>query len=85
MKNPMSGLSFKVMSLGFKVRDLLQPRSDVLKESGIEPGSVLLDFGCGPGGYVAPLAESATSYEEMRYGLPGRHCPDRLHRNQDDT
>jgi ubiquinone/menaquinone biosynthesis C-methylase UbiE len=45
------------MSIVFKVRDLLQPRSAVLKEAGIEPGSVVLDFGCGPGGYISPLAE----------------------------
>ncbi|MBN1665162.1 MAG: class I SAM-dependent methyltransferase [Deltaproteobacteria bacterium] len=45
------------MSLGFKFRDLLRPRSNVLKEAGIEPGSVVLDFGCGPGGYIAPLVE----------------------------
>ncbi|MBN2384047.1 class I SAM-dependent methyltransferase [bacterium] len=43
------------MSLMFKVRDLLRPRSDVLKEAGIEPGFSVLDFGCGPGGYIAPL------------------------------
>jgi ubiquinone/menaquinone biosynthesis C-methylase UbiE len=53
----MSGLSFKLMSVGFKLRDLLRPRSDVLKEAGIEPGSVVLDFGCGPGGYIEPLVE----------------------------
>jgi ubiquinone/menaquinone biosynthesis C-methylase UbiE len=45
------------MTLMFKVRDLLQPRSDVLKEAGIGRGSVVLDFGCGPGGYIAPLAK----------------------------
>lgn len=57
MTKPMSSLAFKLMSLMFKVRDLLQPRSDVLKEAGIEPGSVVLDYGCGPGGYIAPLVE----------------------------
>ncbi|MBN2242274.1 MAG: class I SAM-dependent methyltransferase [Acidobacteria bacterium] len=43
------------MSLMFKARDLLRPRSDVLNEAGIEPGFVVLDFGCGPGGYIPPL------------------------------
>src|SRR3972149_11097726 len=57
MTNPMSSLAFKLMSLVFKVRDLLRPRSDVLKEAGIEHGSAVLDFGCGPGGYIAPLVE----------------------------
>jgi ubiquinone/menaquinone biosynthesis C-methylase UbiE len=53
----MSILGFKLMSLMFKVRDLLRPRLDVLKEAGIEPGFAVLDFGCGPGGYIAPLVE----------------------------
>jgi ubiquinone/menaquinone biosynthesis C-methylase UbiE len=57
MKNTMSSLGFKLMGLTFKVRDWLLPRSEVLKEAGIEPGSTVLDFGCGPGGYIAPLAE----------------------------
>lgn len=55
--NPMPCIGFKVMQLMFRVRDLLGPRLDVLKESGIKPGSTVLDFGCGPGGYIAPLAE----------------------------
>ena len=54
---PISNIGFKFMSLAFKVRDLLQPRLDVLKEAGIEPGFSVLDFGCGPGGYIIPLAE----------------------------
>ena len=57
LTKPMSSLGFKLMSLMFKVRDLLWPRSDVLKEAEIEPGFAVLDFGCGPGGYIAPLVE----------------------------
>jgi ubiquinone/menaquinone biosynthesis C-methylase UbiE len=53
----MSNIGFKLMSLMFKVRDLLRPRLDVLKEAGIESGHSVLDFGCGPGGYIIPLAE----------------------------
>ena len=56
-KRQLSCLGFMLMSLLFKVRDLLRPRSDVLKEAGIEPGFAVLDFGCGPGGYIAPLVE----------------------------
>ncbi len=55
LNKPMSSLDFKFMSLMFKVRDLLRPRLDVLKEAEIAPGSVVLDFGCGPGGYIVPL------------------------------
>lgn len=57
MNTPMSGLRFKLMSIVFKVRDFLGPRLDVLREAGIEPGFSVLDFGCGPGSYIAPLAE----------------------------
>ena len=55
LTKPMSSLGFKLMSLMLKGRDLLRPRSNVLKEAGIKPGFAVLDFGCGPGGYIAPL------------------------------
>ena len=48
---------FRLMSLMFKVRDLVSPRAKVLAEAGIEPGQKVLDFGCGPGGYILPLAK----------------------------
>ena len=53
----MSNIGFRIMTLMFKVRDFLRPRLDVLKEAGIEPGFSVLDFGCGPGGYILPLVE----------------------------
>lgn len=53
----MSSIGFKLMSLMFKVRDLILPRLDVLKEVGIESGFSVLDFGCGPGGYILSLVE----------------------------
>ena len=53
----MSGVGFKLMGLMFKVRDLLSPRLEVLKEAGIKSGFSVLDFGCGPGGYITPLAD----------------------------
>lgn len=57
MDKPMSGLGFKLMTLAFRVRDFLRPRLDVLKDAGIEPGFRVLDYGCGPGSYIAPLAQ----------------------------
>ncbi len=51
-----SDLDFKLMSLAYKLRDFLLPRMEVLKEVGIEEGFYVLDFGCGPGSYVMPLA-----------------------------
>lgn len=40
------------MALEFKIRDYRNPRANILKEVGIKQGSYVLDFGCGPGGYV---------------------------------
>ncbi len=53
----MSSIGFKLMSLMFKVRDIFRPRLDLLKEAGIESGFCILDYGCGPGSYIVPLAE----------------------------
>jgi ubiquinone/menaquinone biosynthesis C-methylase UbiE len=50
-----SGFGFTLMSLGFKFRDMLRPRGNILKEVGIKTCSQVLDFGCGPGGYVLPV------------------------------
>jgi len=57
MAKPMSILGFKFMRLMFKVRDFFRPRLDLLKEAGIESGLCILDYGCGPGSYIVPLAE----------------------------
>ena len=54
---PMSNFDFRFMSLGFKFRDLRLPRKNILKEVGIKPGFRVLDYGCGPGSYIIPLAE----------------------------
>jgi len=48
---------FKFMSFGCKFRDLFLPRMNILKEVGIKPGFHVLDYGCGPGSYIIPLAE----------------------------
>jgi len=55
--NPKSGVGFKLMTLTFRVRDFFRPRMDLLKEAGIETGCCVLDYGCGPGSYIAPLAQ----------------------------
>jgi len=57
MDKPMSNSHFKLMSFGYKFRDFFMPRKDVLKEAGIKPGFIVLDYGCGPGSYITPLAE----------------------------
>ncbi|MBE0479988.1 MAG: class I SAM-dependent methyltransferase [Dehalococcoidia bacterium] len=45
------------MSLMYKVRDLARPRRLVLDDVGIKEGYQVLDYGCGPGSYIVPLAE----------------------------
>ncbi len=57
MDKPSSDFYFKGMTFLFKIRDLIFPRKNVLEEVGIQPGYHVLDYGCGPGGYIAPLAK----------------------------
>jgi len=53
----MSGVGFKLITLVFRIRDILRPRMDLLKDSGIEVGFCILDYGCGPGSYIVPLTK----------------------------
>ena len=57
MDRPISALGFRLMSLIFKVRDLLRPRRDILGEAEIGPGFRVLDYGCGPGSYTFLAAD----------------------------
>ena len=59
MNKPMSNFHFKFMSFGYKFRDFFLPRKNVLKEVGIKPGFHVLDYGCGPGGYIIAAAQLA--------------------------
>lgn len=52
-----SNLSFRFMSLGFRLRDFRLPRREILKEVGIKTGFRVLDYGCGAGSYVTGLSE----------------------------
>jgi ubiquinone/menaquinone biosynthesis C-methylase UbiE len=68
MNKPPNGLGFRLMKLGFKFRDIIKPRKNVVKEAGIKPGSSVLDFGCGPGGYILPTTR-LTGPTGMIYAL----------------
>jgi ubiquinone/menaquinone biosynthesis C-methylase UbiE len=59
MDKPMSNAHFKFMSFGYTVRDFFLSRKNILQEVGIEPGFHVLDYGCGPGGYVIAAAALA--------------------------
>jgi ubiquinone/menaquinone biosynthesis C-methylase UbiE len=50
-----SGLDFGLMSLTYKIRDFLRPRDRIIEDVGIKTCSQVLDYGCGPGGYVMPV------------------------------
>jgi ubiquinone/menaquinone biosynthesis C-methylase UbiE len=50
-------LSFRLMSLAFRLRDRLRPPALLLQEAGVRPGMTLLDFGCGPGSFAVAAAE----------------------------
>jgi len=57
MDRPMSNFDFKFMSVGYKFRDFFLPRINILEEVGIKQGFHVLDYGCGPGGYIIPLVK----------------------------
>ena len=57
MDKPMNNVMFKGMCFFFMIRDIFRPRSNILMETGIKLGDHVLDYGCGPGGYVPPVAE----------------------------
>jgi len=52
-----SDLSFRVMSLEFRLRDFFRPLERILREAGIRNGMTVLDFGCGPGGFSLAAAK----------------------------
>ena len=57
MDKLMPGFAFNMMSLMFRVRDLVAPRERFLREAAIKPGHWVLDYGCGPGSYIIPASE----------------------------
>ena len=57
MDKPMNNVMFKGMCFFFMIRDFIRPRSNTLIETGIKPGDYVLDYGCGPGGYVVSVSE----------------------------
>jgi len=57
MNKQESNFIYKGMVFLFKIRDFFRPRKEILKEVGIKPGFQVLDYGCGPGGYIIPVTE----------------------------
>jgi ubiquinone/menaquinone biosynthesis C-methylase UbiE len=49
------------MALEFKIRDYRHPRREIVSEVGLKAGFQVLDYGCGPGGYVLTVSEAIGS------------------------
>ena len=52
-----SRLSFRLMGIGLKLRDILFPVEKRINSFGIETGSILIDYGCGTGNYTRKFSE----------------------------
>lgn len=52
----MRKIDFTLMSLIFRVRDLVRPPAGALEEAGVGPGMRVLDYGCGPGSFSLAAA-----------------------------
>ncbi len=68
MNDVLNNMAFRLMALGFKIRDLRQPRENILREAGIAAGFALLDYGCGSGSYV-PAASRMVGERGRIYAL----------------
>ena len=56
MKESEPDSHFRLMSWMYWARDLFEPRRNILKEVGLKEGFQVLDYGCGPGSYIIPVA-----------------------------
>ena len=57
----MSNIWFRLMALEFKIRDHRRPRQEIVSEVELKTGFQVLDYGCGPGGYVLAVSEAIGS------------------------
>lgn len=55
----MPGICFRMMAAMFTVRDRLRPPARMLDKMGIGEGMCVVDYGCGPGGYLGRASELA--------------------------
>ena len=54
-----SDLSYRMMTWMFRVADSFAPKHNRLADFGIQEGSVVVDYGCGPGRYLAEASRLA--------------------------
>lgn len=48
----MPGICFRMMTTIFRLRDRIRPPERILDTMGIREGMCIVDYGCGPGGYL---------------------------------
>ncbi len=56
-----SNLDFRGMAMALKFRDLFVPREKIIQDINIKAGYHVLDYGCGPGGYIPAVAQMVGS------------------------
>jgi ubiquinone/menaquinone biosynthesis C-methylase UbiE len=52
-----SDFAFRLMTLVYRLRDLLQNPRRSLEKAGLGSGMSVVDYGCGPGSFTIPAAE----------------------------
>lgn len=55
----MPDIGFRMMSLWFKLYYFFNPQKKYVNSFGIKSGDVIVDYGCGPGGYLGWSTEAA--------------------------
>jgi ubiquinone/menaquinone biosynthesis C-methylase UbiE len=55
---PMSEKHFRMFAWYSAIRDLFNPPRNWVGEAGVKPGDVVLDFGCGRGGFTVAAAKA---------------------------
>ena len=53
----MPNIAFKMMTLIFKIRNFFIPAGTCIDKFGIEKGSIVIDYGCGPGMHIKRASE----------------------------
>jgi len=53
----MPNVAFRLMTLVFRIRNFFKPMSRSIDKFGIKKGSVVIDYGCGPGMYIKRASE----------------------------
>jgi cyclopropane fatty-acyl-phospholipid synthase-like methyltransferase len=53
----MPNMAFRIMSAMFKIADWINPKDHYIDNFGIRQGSIVMDYGCGPGRHIKRASE----------------------------